>query len=152
MIIDSSLRCLDCGSPRVRAGTGPVACPPELARARRSASPHGTYSSAGWLLRGINAIEAAAASGVPFQAYDLERLYGLDPKPSSHGVLFNIAQSSKMIQYAGTAPSGRPGRRGDTQLWKASPDLSTGITEARARIQRTIDWKARQNSWEPVEF
>ncbi|MGN6606410.1 MAG: hypothetical protein ACTHMS_05285 [Jatrophihabitans sp.] len=135
MIIDETLRCLDCGSNRVRTGTGPVACPPELARARRKPEGRAGYSDPAWMLRALNAVEAAVATGVPFQFGDLD----VEPNPSQHGVFMNVLHSSKALQYAGATPDGRKGRRGEVQLWKASPDFVIAIARVRAHIRKTTE-------------
>lgn len=144
MIIDATLRCFDCGSNRVRTGTGSIDCPPDFSRAQRMQEGRATYRNPVWMLCALDAVEAIAATGVPFQFHDLERSYDLEPNPSQHGVFMNVLHSAKALQYAGVAADGRPGRRGEAQLWRASPDFGAAIARVRAHIRNSMEHQQPQ--------
>lgn len=122
MITDTvTFRCTDCHSNRitVRPAAGPR--PPSVDRLKRPRVTGTTYAEPDFINAGFTAIDAANASGVPWQAFDLEDRYGLTPpqQPTSWGVLFNVARNQGRMVYAGTARDRRPGSCRQAQLWTA---------------------------------
>lgn len=72
-----------------------------------------------WTSQALEALEAAALAGKPFDAYTLTK-HGLDTPahPSMWGQLFKEAARAKIIRKVGYHESSRPGRaRGVCAVW-----------------------------------
>lgn len=102
--------------------------PPRNGRHRLPAPPVGLRraieSARGdrwWWSCARTALRAAADSGRPFEAYDLERVYHCPPPstPSAWGALLRDGKQAGLIEEAGFAPSSRPTRAGGvTRIWR----------------------------------
>lgn len=100
------------------------------------------HSDEWWKSTAMQAVEDLAATGRPFEAYDVTELGVVDPPCSSHwGSLFHRAHSRGLIEIAGYGQSRRPSRaHGLTRLWvgtqksdagspaKKNADVATGTT------------------------
>lgn len=77
------------------------------------------HSDEWWRLTAIQAVEDLAASGRPFEAYDVTELGVVDPPHANcWGGLFHTARAKGLIEVAGYAQSRRPSRSGGLcRLW-----------------------------------
>jgi hypothetical protein len=82
----------------------------------------------GWAGEALQAIEAEARTGDPFDCYALQQHQGLEPPPSPSmwGSVFKTAAHRGIIQQAGFHITSRPTRRGGiTRVWVGSPSYTT---------------------------
>lgn len=82
----------------------------------------------GWADEALQAIEAEARSGYPFDCYAVQQHQGLEPPPSPSmwGSVFRMAAGRGIIQQAGFHITSRPTRRsGITRLWIGLPGYTT---------------------------
>ena len=92
-----------------------------------------------WPTKARKAIERAAKSGEPFDAYTLSRNGAPDPPPGhSWGGVFRAAKARGIIETAGYGPSDRPSRKGGAcYAWRGTPQPGRFFVPATPSTGRT---------------
>jgi hypothetical protein len=74
-----------------------------------------------WRVAAVRAIADHAASGVPFEAYDLATHIGEPDHPSRWGAVFQLCAKAGLIELAGFGNSGRPTVKGSAvRFWRGA--------------------------------
>ncbi|ALV44698.1 hypothetical protein MB46_03405 [Arthrobacter alpinus] len=88
----------------------------------------------------MDALEAQAATGKPFDAYQMQQRQGLrDPdQPNQWGPLFREGSRRGIIQAVGYHESQRPGRSGGAcRVWVGNKKTKNGLGSIRQDITQT---------------